>query len=138
MLLLINPPASHRPLAKTAILCAVSPAACNTSQTLSTLQFATRAKKIVNTAHVNEISSEQSMLFKYRQEIDRLKDLLAKERAGLGSASPLGPGGGLSPDEHIMSLHDQHATEKEEMQSKLGTLNDFAVACKPFVTASSK
>ena len=120
LLLLINPLASHRPLAKTAILCAVSPAACNTSQTLSTLQFATRAKKIVNTAHVNEISSEQSMLFKYRQEIDRLKDLLAKERAGLGSASPLSPGGGLSPD--IMSLHDQHATEKEEMQSKLGTL----------------
>jgi hypothetical protein len=44
---------------KTIMICAVSPALLNHEESLSTLRYADRAKKIVNKAVVNESSQEK-------------------------------------------------------------------------------
>lgn len=41
--------------AKTAIICTISPAGWNRNETKSTLHFASRAQKVVNRAHINEV-----------------------------------------------------------------------------------
>jgi Kinesin motor domain len=60
----------------TAIICTISPAAMNYQQTLSTLRFASRAKTVHNTPHINEVLGEvtasnelKSQLTKLQQEI---------------------------------------------------------------------
>lgn len=67
--------------ARTALIINCSPAAINSPETLSTLRFGTRAKKITNTAKVNvEMSASQlkSMLEISQLEVKRLQDLLSK------------------------------------------------------------
>lgn len=69
---LSHPPGSHIPYrdskltrilqpslggnAKTAIICAITPAAVHVEESHSTLRFACRAKRVVNNAVVNEVS----------------------------------------------------------------------------------
>ena len=58
---------------KTAIICTVTPA--EEVQTKSTLDFAARAKTIVQHAHVNEILDEKAQMNRLRKEIADLKKL---------------------------------------------------------------
>ena len=58
---------------KTAIICTVTPA--EEVQTKSTLEFAARAKTIVQHAHVNEILDEKAQMNRLRKEIADLKRL---------------------------------------------------------------
>ena len=44
------------------------------------VQFATRAKTIVNTATVNEILSDEAMLQRYKKELNEMKKMIAKVR----------------------------------------------------------
>jgi len=60
----------------------VTNAAVHAEETLSTLKFATRAKKIQNTAEVNEVLNDEAMLRKYKKEIDQLKKKLRYTSAG--------------------------------------------------------
>ncbi|XP_028410863.1 centromere-associated protein E-like [Dendronephthya gigantea] len=62
--------------AKTSIICAVTPA--STDETLSTLQFASRAKRIKNRPEVNEVLDDGTMLKRCRREISELKRQLDK------------------------------------------------------------
>ncbi|XP_043919377.1 centromere-associated protein E [Protopterus annectens] len=60
--------------AKTVIICTVTPVSYD--ETLSTLQFASTAKYMKNTPHVNEVLDDQALLKRYRKEILELKRLL--------------------------------------------------------------
>jgi kinesin family protein 1 len=52
---------------KTIMICAVSPASVNYEESLSTLRYADRAKKIVNRAVVNE-STQDKLIRSLREE----------------------------------------------------------------------
>merc|ERR1712087_952789 len=62
--------------AKTIMICALSPASSNYEETLSTLRYADRAKKIVNTAVVNE-NPQERLLRELKAENDKFKEILA-------------------------------------------------------------
>ncbi|XP_051816800.1 centromere-associated protein E isoform X2 [Acanthochromis polyacanthus] len=57
--------------AKTVIICTITAAALD--ETLSTLQFASTAKKMKNDPHVTEVSDDGALLKRYRNEIVDLK-----------------------------------------------------------------
>ena len=76
------------------MICAISPAALNHEESLSTLRYADRAKKIMNKAVVNESTSEK-LIRELRTENDRLKKLLmdaAKNGTGVINIKDLGLG----------------------------------------------
>ena len=62
--------------AKTAIICAVTPAAQHAEETHSTLRFACRAKRVVNSATVNEVLSDAAVLKRQAREIEELRYML--------------------------------------------------------------
>ena len=71
--------------AKTIMICAISPAALNYEETLGTLRYADRAKKIMNKAVVNE-SVQDKMIRVLKSENDKLKNFLmqaAKDGTGV-------------------------------------------------------
>ena len=57
---------------KTIMICAISPASINYEESLSTLRYADRAKKIVNRAVVNE-SGQEKIIRELKEENDRLR-----------------------------------------------------------------
>ncbi|XP_072020488.1 uncharacterized protein [Amphiura filiformis] len=65
---------------KTAIICAVTPAAIE--QTHSTLQFASNAKTIKNSATVNEILSDEAMMQRLKKELQDYKNKIQKYEQG--------------------------------------------------------
>lgn len=60
---------------QTIMICAISPANDNYDETLSTLRYAERAKKIKNKPIVNESESDK-MIRELKAENERLKKLL--------------------------------------------------------------
>lgn len=83
---------------KTIMICAISPASMNFEESVSTLRYADRAKKIVNKAVVNE-SATDKLIRELKQENEQLKKLLLQaasggktiniEQLGLGSANDI-------------------------------------------------
>ncbi|KAG2020259.1 kinesin [Coprinopsis cinerea AmutBmut pab1-1] len=69
---------------KTCIIATISPARSNLEETLSTLDYALRAKSIKNKPELNQRMTRNALLKEYVAEIDRLKaDLLAaREKNG--------------------------------------------------------
>lgn len=63
---------------KTAIICTIAPALLNTEESLSTLQFATRAKTIKNKPEVNEVVDDKAMLKRLQKEVQELRSQLGK------------------------------------------------------------
>ncbi|XP_063774231.1 centromere-associated protein E isoform X2 [Pseudophryne corroboree] len=59
---------------KTVIICTIT--SVSFDETLSTLQFASTAKHVRNTPHVNEVLDDQALLKRYRKEIMELKKQL--------------------------------------------------------------
>ena len=55
----------------------ISPAFDSFSESLSTLKFATRAKKIKNEARINEDVDQRALLRKYEHELKKLREELA-------------------------------------------------------------
>ncbi|KAL4067644.1 P-loop containing nucleoside triphosphate hydrolase protein [Scleroderma citrinum] len=70
---------------KTCIIATVSPARSNMEETLSTLDYAIRAKSIRNKPEVNQRMTRNSLLKEYVAEIERLKAdvLAAREKNGI-------------------------------------------------------
>lgn len=70
---------------KTSIIATVSPASINVEETLSTLDYAHRAKNITNRPEINQKLSKKALLKEYTEEIERLRrDLMAaRERNGV-------------------------------------------------------
>ncbi|CDW79443.1 kinesin motor domain containing protein [Stylonychia lemnae] len=89
---------------KTIMICALSPANINYEETMSTLRYADRAKKIQNKAIVNE-SPQDKLIRELKEENERLKAELAK-----------GGGGGHSGS----ALMDEEAKQKlQEMEEQM-------------------
>ncbi|XP_076673120.1 kinesin-like protein KIF11 isoform X2 [Andrena cerasifolii] len=70
---------------KTSIIATVSPGSINIEETLSTLDYAHRAKNVTNRPEINQKLTKKEFLNQYTEEIERLrKDLLAtRERNGV-------------------------------------------------------
>lgn len=62
---------------KTIMICALSPSFMNYDETLSTLRYADRAKKIKNQACINE-SPQDKMIRELKAENKKLKEMLVK------------------------------------------------------------
>ena len=71
-----------------AVICNVSPSSGNLEESISTLKFASRAKKIVATVSISEQVDEHTLLKKYREEISKLRHELEEARK-LASVSAL-------------------------------------------------
>lgn len=65
------------------IICTMTPSATNFGESLNTLKFASRAKRIVSHAIVNQVADETALIIKYQTEIARLRSQLslAKQEA---------------------------------------------------------
>jgi len=62
---------------KTCIIATISPAKSNIEETISTLEYAHRAKNIKNKPEVNQKMTKKALIKEYINEIERLKaDLL--------------------------------------------------------------
>ena len=70
---------------KTSIIATVSPAQINLEETLSTLDYAHRAKNITNKPEINQKLTKKAMIKEYTDEIEKLKrDLVAtREKNGI-------------------------------------------------------
>jgi hypothetical protein len=97
---------------KTIMICAISPASMNYEESLSTLRYADRAKKIINKAVVNE-SATDKMIRELKSENDNLKKLLlSAANGGTINIADLGLG---SADEIVESM-DHTMQEIEDME----------------------
>ncbi|KDR08648.1 hypothetical protein L798_01550 [Zootermopsis nevadensis] len=65
---------------KTSIIATISPAACNVEETLSTLDYACRAKNITNRPEINQKLTKKALIKEYTAEIERLRRDLAATR----------------------------------------------------------
>ncbi|KAG0662364.1 Kinesin- motor protein [Maudiozyma exigua] len=65
---------------KTCIIATISPAKISSEETVSTLEYATRAKSIKNTPQVNQSMSKDVCLNEYVHEIERLRHELRTSR----------------------------------------------------------
>ncbi|XP_028324559.1 kinesin-like protein KIF11 isoform X2 [Gouania willdenowi] len=65
---------------KTSIIATVSPSSSNLEETLSTLDYASRAKNIMNKPEVNQKLTKRTLIKEYTEEIERLKRDLAASR----------------------------------------------------------
>merc|ERR1711912_229362 len=59
---------------RTAIVCAISPASRNRAETISTLQFANRAKKIINKVQQNVHTDCTELLGQYMTELENVRN----------------------------------------------------------------
>ncbi|GBG84191.1 hypothetical protein CBR_g38162 [Chara braunii] len=62
--------------ARTAIICTMSPALSHVDQTRNTLSFASRAKEVTNSAHVNVMVSDKVVIKQLQREIAKLQNEL--------------------------------------------------------------
>jgi len=102
----------------TVMLAAISPADDNFDETLSTLQFADRAKKIKNTAKKNQ-DVNQAVIEELRDEIEELRKQLEEARKGSGggalAAAPAsGAGGNDEDNEAAKKAESDHVRALEE------------------------
>ena len=77
---------------------------------MSTLKFATRAKKIKNEAHINEDVDQRALLRKYEIELKRLKDQLAKKTENIVN------------NERMMQLEDEKRRAEEDKAAAITAL----------------
>ena len=68
---------------RTTLIAAVSPLIDHSEETISTLKFADRAKKIMTKTSANQISAaDDALVLKLQKEIQHLKDILNLKRRG--------------------------------------------------------
>ncbi|KAJ3009776.1 kinesin motor protein cin8 [Thoreauomyces humboldtii] len=93
---------------KTCIIAAVSPAKCNIEETLSTLDYAHRAKNIRNKPEINQKMTKKALLRDYEDQIQRLKADLEATQSKNGVY--------LSPDSYA-TLNAENTGTKEEVEA---------------------
>ncbi|KAG0299254.1 kinesin motor protein cin8 [Dissophora globulifera] len=102
---------------KTCIIATISPARSCLEETISTLNYANRAKNIKNTPEINQKMSKKTLIKEYLMEIDRLKaDLNAtREKNGV-----------FMTQESYQSLLDESTSNKDlvgETQKQVEKIN---------------
>ena len=91
--------------ARTGVLCAVSPAVTNYYETVQTLRFAQRAKKVVNKVTKNEIVNNKTLIKQYKLELEAMRKQLAQQHIG-------------KPDQQTLAATRQEI--ESEMRDKFG------------------
>uniref|UniRef100_A0A8C7TYJ1 Kinesin-like protein n=1 Tax=Oncorhynchus mykiss TaxID=8022 RepID=A0A8C7TYJ1_ONCMY len=106
---------------KTSIIATVSPASINLEETLSTLDYANRAKNIMNKPEVNQKLTKRTLIKEYTEEIERLKRDLAATRDKNGvylSSENYDMAAAISSQEdHITEYTEKIAAVEEELKS---------------------
>ncbi|KAI9015182.1 P-loop containing nucleoside triphosphate hydrolase protein [Gaertneriomyces semiglobifer] len=120
---------------KTCIIAAVSPAKCNIEETMSTLDYAHRAKNIRNKPEINQRMTKRALLRDYEETIQRLKaDLMATQSKNGIFLSPEShaallaeaQGGKVRTDELAKALsakEEEMKTLTEQLQQNLSLLD---------------
>nr|XP_057915462.1 kinesin-like protein KIF11 isoform X2 [Doryrhamphus excisus] len=106
---------------KTSIIATVSPSSSNLEETLSTLEYASRAKNIMNKPEVNQKLTKRTLIKEYTEEIERLKRDLAATRdkngVYLSSENYTSMMGQISThEEHIAEYTERIAAMEEELK----------------------
>ncbi|CAK0790263.1 unnamed protein product, partial [Prorocentrum cordatum] len=104
---------------KTVMICAISPASSNYEETLSTLRYADRAKRIKNAAVINE-NPQDKLIRQLREENNKLREMMG------GKAhfeSPAAVGGGpeamLAKQAEIKALEEALTNMSTDFQQRL-------------------
>ncbi|KAG1972872.1 P-loop containing nucleoside triphosphate hydrolases superfamily protein [Pimephales promelas] len=114
---------------KTSIIATVSPASINLEETLSTLDYANRAKSIMNKPEVNQKLTKRTLIKEYTEEIERLKRDLAATRDKHGVYLSLDNYENinsklLSQEEQITEYNDRIAAMEEELKKIVDLFTD--------------
>lgn len=103
---------------KTSIIATISPAAINFEETLSTLDYALRAKSILNRPEVNQKLTKKALIKEFNEEIERLKkDLQAcREKNGIY----------LSQEhyQHLQSQAEAQQGQIDELMERIEAMKD--------------
>ncbi len=104
---------------KTVMIANIGPADYNIEETLTTLRYADRAKNIKNAPKVNE-DTKDAMIKKYKEELERLKEALAKANGGIEmSVNQFVSDDAINMDsrKRIEEIQQQLIVEKEKIQN---------------------
>ena len=95
---------------KTSIIATISPAAINLEETMSTLDYAYKAKSIRNKPEVNQKLVKQTLIKEYTEEIEKLKRELnsARDKNGI-----------YLPEDLYSEMVSKIDTQKEEIRDNL-------------------
>ncbi len=105
---------------KTVMICALSPASINYEETLSTLRYADRAKKIQNKAVINE-SEHDKMIRLLREENSGLKKMIEDLQNKL---SDQGGVAGEDDKESFLELKDQYEANQQALADMQKTFQE--------------
>ncbi len=120
--------------AKTIMICALSPSSTNYEETLSTLRYAERAKKIENRAVINEDPQERKIR-ELGQENEKLKSIISKLNGGVvgGVGDPEAAGRIEELKEELMSNTIAMQEMEKTWQQKLEEAKKMAEQQGPVV-----
>jgi len=107
---------------KTMMFANISPAPCNYGDTINTLQYASRARKIINKAHVNTDSSG-AMIDNLNAELEALRAQLANS-SGEGSAEQ------AEEIDHLQQQLEQQTALISRLKSQAGEVDEAQQAAK--------
>ncbi|KAM7408248.1 hypothetical protein PAMA_002108 [Pampus argenteus] len=111
---------------KTSIIATVSPSSSNLEETLSTLEYASRAKNIMNKPEVNQKLTKRTLIKEYTEEIERLKRDLAATRdkngVYLSSENYEGMKSQITSHEEQITEYTDKITAMEEELKKVSEL----------------
>ncbi|XP_033255213.1 kinesin-like protein Klp61F [Drosophila miranda] len=118
---------------KTSIIATISPGHKDIDETLSTLEYAHRAKNIQNKPEVNQKLTKKTVLKEYTEEIDKLKrDLLAaRDKNGIYLAEETYGEMTMKMDSQNRELNEKMLllkALKDELQSKEKTFNEVSLS----------
>ncbi|KAK0143731.1 Centromere-associated protein E [Merluccius polli] len=114
--------------AKTVIICTITPETME--QTLSTLQFASTAKKMKNDPHVTEVSDDGALLKRYRNEIVDLKRRLHEVSSVTQTT--------VTEKQTLSQLLQEKDQLQKEQQDRIKNLTKLLVTASTFATAKKK
>ncbi|KAK9767780.1 Kinesin- motor protein [Basidiobolus ranarum] len=124
---------------KTCIIATISPAKSNIDETLSTLEYANRAKSIKNKPQANQKMSKKALIKEYITEIERLKTELSAAREKDGVYLPVDGYQSLLDEnqakadqiselnKRIECVQQQLTHLKGEFKQKMGILTDTKI-----------
>lgn len=117
---------------KTSIIATISPGHKDIEETLSTLEYAHRAKNIQNKPEVNQKLTKKTVLKEYTEEIDKLKrDLMAaRDKNGVYLATETYNEMQLKMDSQTRELNEKvHLLKalKDELSSKERIFNEVSL-----------